>query len=207
MYNVEGIRWFLEDAGDLRGKSVCDLGNQHIWIGAARYVKTKHDVARDWMLDLGVDRYVSIDNNALDGAIPHDLSKPISDKSLLGKFDIVTNMGTSEHVGAHFRLSETDVLNAQCECMANMFALCRDGGLMIHQVPPVGYWRQHGIVNYDLDFPRALAAACGSTLVRSEMVQLLTLNPSEYLLSFTITKTGTRFAPTLDLLKKIEVNL
>jgi hypothetical protein len=42
---------------------------------------------------LGI-RHVSVDLNGKDGALPLDLRKPLG----LGRFDVVTNIGTTEHV-------------------------------------------------------------------------------------------------------------
>src|ERR1041384_5416258 len=39
-------------------------------------------------------RHVSVDWNGKDGALPLDLRQPLN----LGRFDMVTNFGTSEHV-------------------------------------------------------------------------------------------------------------
>jgi hypothetical protein len=47
---------------------------------------------------LGFKEYASIDINSELGAINHDLNKPFEDKSKFGKYDLVTDHGSCEHV-------------------------------------------------------------------------------------------------------------
>lgn len=170
MYNVEGARFFLavvlETFGDLAGLRICELGNQHIWEPARTVTGTAHLVARDWMIARGVARYASLDTNGLDGSIPCDLSKPLSDHSFDGAFDIVTNMGTSEHV-IGTATNRAEMVANNVVCLANMLDLCRIGGVMVHQVPPVGTWPGHSPIHYRQGYPQALADSCGSRLSAS----------------------------------------
>ena len=53
---------------------------------------------------LGIEKYSCIDMNAYHEAILLDLNQPLEDKSLYGKFDLVTDHGTNEHV---FNVAET----------------------------------------------------------------------------------------------------
>lgn len=202
MYNIEGIEWFVKMVREFAGKNVCELGNQHIWEHAARHVGTIHTVARDWILDLGANVYASIDMSGQDGAMKIDLSGPVPD-ALHDTFDVVTNIGASEHVMGD---GDSLTLAAQWECFANMHRMCREGGLMIHQVSPVGFWGDHCSVRYKPGFPVALSRACHSTLVASEMVRLSTLNPNECLLMFAIMKQGNTMYADADMLAEIEIS-
>ena len=65
-------------------------------------------------------------------------SKKIVNPKYIGKFNIVTNFGTSEHV------------KNQEQCFANIHNLCCAGGVMIHTVPMKNHWRGHGLYKYDI---------------------------------------------------------
>jgi len=71
--------------------------------------------------------YISVDLNEKDDSLAIDLNEwpnsALSDR----KFDVVTNFGTTEHVG--------NQLNA----FANIHYLTRPGGLMMHQIPALHY--------------------------------------------------------------------
>jgi predicted SAM-dependent methyltransferase len=57
--------------------------------------------------------------------------------------DIITNFGTSEHV---------EFKEGQYNCWLNMHQFLRDGGIAIHAVPPIGYWKDHCRYYYDMNF-------------------------------------------------------
>jgi hypothetical protein len=141
---------------DTMGLKIAELGNQLIGgHGQAERLRSFIPTAKIFFECLGFD-HTSIDINGLDGALPLDLNKPIIDTYLTGQFDIVTNIGTSEHV------------SNQEMCFENMDRLCKDGGIIIN-VSPFGpdwadhaeYWYSHGSFKairdrydyYYLDFP------------------------------------------------------
>jgi hypothetical protein len=74
----------MEPLSDVR--SVLELGNKRGTCGPG-------DTYKKYFEGLGI-RHVSVDINGLDGALPMDLRQPLG----LGTFDLVTNIGTSEHV-------------------------------------------------------------------------------------------------------------
>lgn len=81
---------FVRSLGLVRGFSVCELGDQWITVGSP------HRLAREFYEhDLGCGRYESIDGNGR-GTITADLNKPLVPWP--GKFDLVTDFGTGEHV-------------------------------------------------------------------------------------------------------------
>lgn len=93
---------------------------------------------------LGVEEYSSIDLNGQRGAIIHDLNFPFTDSSMFGRFDLVTDYGSNEHV---FNVSET---------YKTMHKLCKPLGLMvIHQ----SMFGGNGYYNFDIAFFESLAAA------------------------------------------------
>ena len=113
----------------LENLRMCELGNQLINGGREEY--KGFFVAKEYFESLGV-HHVSIDLNKKNGSIPLDLNKPIS----IGQFDVVTNLGTTEHV------------ENNKQCFENIHNLCKVGGIMIHLVPHKG--SGHGIRQYTL---------------------------------------------------------
>tara|TARA_R110000803_G_scaffold27700_1_gene64586 strand:+ start:1368 stop:1994 length:627 start_codon:yes stop_codon:yes gene_type:complete len=89
-------------------------------------------------------KHTSIDITGLDGSIPIDLNS--SEIPLKEKFDLVTNFGTSEHIEPN-----------QYEAFLHIHNLCKIGGLMIHEVPHVGFWEGHCKFYYDEAFFKKLA--------------------------------------------------
>lgn len=82
---------------------------------------------RDWYLARGA-RYVSVDINGRNGAVPLDVRHPFN----LGTFDVVTNWGFSEHV------------SRQAPFWANAHAALNVGGVFVGTTPQPGHWRNHG---------------------------------------------------------------
>ena len=112
----------------------------------------------------------SLDINGRDGAVLLDLSRPLNSslKHLLGKCDVVTNFGTTEHVGESEYIDEPqgyekmDIWAAQYHAFRNIHNLVRsDGGMIINMVPAAGCWPRHGAVEYEPRFFYSLAQAAG----------------------------------------------
>lgn len=96
---------------------------------------------------LGI-RHVSVDWNGNDGAIKMDLRQPLN----LGRFDMVTNFGTSEHV------------DQQEPVWRNMVEAT--GKVLICSTPLPGDWTWHGKYYPTMDFYRAIASLNGFALER-----------------------------------------
>jgi len=197
MYNLEGVKWFTRIVKSLAGKKVCELGSQQIWEHAKPHLDTTHDFARDWMIDEGVEEYISVDLNGEGGSIRADLSTEQMWGSIFEHFDIVTNIGTSEHVIGWPPGSRDSILESQMMCFANMFFLCEEGGLIINQLPNDELWKDHALLHYSPAFPHALARAFESPLIACEKVQLATLNQKASLLMFAIQKSGIAVVPEI----------
>jgi len=86
---------------------------------------------KDYFTSLGV-HHTSIDWNGNNGAINRDLRKPITDLGFA--FDVVTNIGTTEHVSDQYAVWQ------------NMHTLCRPGGFIVSVTPFPGgdNWWWHG---------------------------------------------------------------
>lgn len=74
-------------------------------------------------------RHVSVDWNGQDGALKRDLRQPLN----LGTFDMVTNIGTTEHVEG-----QAGVWRNICEAM-------HVGSVLLTGTPYPGDWWWHGI--------------------------------------------------------------
>jgi hypothetical protein len=94
--------------------------------------------ARDFWVALGFE-YTAIDVDGSPGSIPLDLNYDQVPQDLRGKYGLLTNLGTTEHV---------------CNQM-NAFKVIHDlaapGGVMIHHLPAGGLLN-HGLVNYNPKF-------------------------------------------------------
>ena len=111
---------------DYKGLRVLGFGDQRIWVPPVRGLKTE----KSYLKSLGVE-HTSIDINGKRGALPLDLTGVFPEAEWAGKFDMVTNFGTIEHV------------NDQYAVFKNAHLFIRKGGVMIHAIPPVGWWRRH----------------------------------------------------------------
>jgi hypothetical protein len=107
----------------------------HFAHGVTEYLSTAAPYSRDFWTWLGF-AYASIDIDGSPGSIPLDLNFDPIPSDLRGRFALVTNFGTTEHVA--------NQLNA-FQVIHDLTAL---GGLMIHKVPTQGYFN-HGFFNYN----------------------------------------------------------
>lgn len=146
---------------------VLELGNQHLR-------PPLQGTAKDLYLSLGARSYRAFDINGQDDSIEIDLNYSLlGDPKYMDMFDLVTNFGTSEHI------------RNQIQVFSTIFECCTVGGLMLHSLPLVGYWRGHSPYKYRESFPAVLARETNSRLIRKEVVP----RGSERLLNFIIEKT------------------
>ena len=117
--------WEQKLLNPLVGDSMLELGNKRK--GPVMVYKTIFE-------RLGF-RHVSVDMNGRDGALKLDLRKPLD----LGTFDMVTNIGTSEHV------SEDDY-DGQVVCWRNIVEAMHIGSVLVSVGPQKGAskWLRHG---------------------------------------------------------------
>jgi len=125
------------------GPRIAELGNQIVRFPSGALP------AKEIFEAFGAVQHVSFDINGKDGALPHDLSEPLPEV-FFNRFDIVTNFGTSEHVEA-----------SQYWCWRNIHELCKLGGLMLHAIPCIGHWPNHGHWHYSAVRINRLAQRCG----------------------------------------------
>jgi len=116
--------WERKLLSPLVGSSMLELGN-----------KINHKMVYKNVFESLGFRHVSVDMNGLNGALPLDLRFPLN----LGTFDMVTNIGTSEHV------SENDYAG-QIMCWRNIVEAMHIGSVLVSLGPKKGAqkWHNHG---------------------------------------------------------------
>jgi hypothetical protein len=110
--------------------------------------------ARDFWLWLGLD-YAAIDIDSSPGSVALDLNYDSVPPEMEGKFNLVTNFGTTEHVA--------NQLNA----FKIIHDLTERGGIMLHRVPAQGMVN-HGLVNYNFKFFWMLARSNGYSFIYAD---------------------------------------
>ena len=95
-------------------------------------------LAREFWTWLGLN-YASIDIDGSPGSIPLDLNYDEVPADLVGRYDIVTNFGTTEHVAN------------QLQSFKIIHDLAAAGALMLHVLPASGT-PNHGLVSYNPKF-------------------------------------------------------
>jgi hypothetical protein len=95
-------------------------------------------LAREFWTWLGFS-YASIDIDGSPGSLPLDLNYDEVPTEFIGKYDVVTNFGTTEHVAN------------QLQSFKIVHDLATPGGLMLHVLPTSG-GLNHGLVSYSPKF-------------------------------------------------------
>jgi hypothetical protein len=140
--------------GGFNGCRMMELGNQQMYCIPNI---PEASAAKSWFERMGA-KHTSIDMNGQLGALQLDLSVPIERPEWDSAFDVVSDFGTSEHVGK--------TLTALYNCRANCHRWCRPGGLMLFNNPKTGHWPQHGYHYFTLAHYEKLAAACNYRVVQ-----------------------------------------
>lgn len=119
----------------------------HITHGALEHLGQTAPFAREFWQWLGFD-YAAIDIDGSPESIPLDLNFDSVPHELCGRFALVTNFGTTEHIA--------NQLNA----FKGIHDLTALGGIMVHELPAQGYFN-HGFFNYNPKFFWMLARSNG----------------------------------------------
>ncbi len=114
-------------------------------------------LARAFWTWLGLS-YASIDIDGSPGSIPLDLNYDEVPTEFIGKYDVVTNFGTTEHVAN------------QLQSFKIAHDLATPGGLMLHVLPTSGDLN-HGLVSYNPKFFWMLGRSNGYKIVFMTMGQ------------------------------------
>ena len=113
-------------------------------------------LAREFWTWLGLS-YASIDIDGSPGSIPLDLNYDEVPAELMGRYDVVTNFGTTEHVAN------------QLQSFKIIHDLAAAGALMLH-VLPAGGMPNHGLFSYNPKFFWMLGRSNGFAWLAMEPV-------------------------------------
>ncbi len=142
----ETAKAFLDYYGDRRSEgSSCLTDDQLQQI-------TNGGLLGDVLVDAGFE-YVALDIFEADRTIVFDLNAHSPGPKLVGRFDLVTNFGTTEHV-----------FN-QIEAFRTIHLLLKSSGIAFHDLPFAGFIR-HGLFRYDPLFFSSLIKSNDYQLVR-----------------------------------------
>ena len=153
---------FEEDRQPLR---MLELGNQHLRLSRAS--GTTQKTGKEYFSERGFT-HISIDLNGLDGALIRDLREPQQFLDLQSSIDVVTNVGTTEHI---------EPKEYQYECFGIIHRCMKTGGLSVHIVPDVvehdehGRYRNHCRYFYSQSFFELLAQECAYELINSTVIE------------------------------------
>ncbi len=134
------------------GTEMMELGSQGMDVPGI-----PHKVAKAYFKSLGFT-HTSIDLDGRHGSLVLDLSAPLPD--FYNKYDIVTNFGTTEHVGNQYA------------CFENIHYFCKDNGIMVHSVPLPGNWPKHCKYHYPPAFFNQLATTCGYEICENQSFEM-----------------------------------
>lgn len=118
----------------LVGSTMLELGNKRNPLG----------VYKHYFESLGI-KHTSVDWNGEDGALRLDLRQPLN----LGQFDMVTNIGTTEHVSEQIPVWE------------NIHTACALNGIVASITPAPDNWWWHGEYYPKIDFFKEFALLNG----------------------------------------------
>jgi hypothetical protein len=145
----------LEVVGDLFGApQPCPLPSAiptHVGDGQPEHLAENAPDAHELWRWLGFD-YAAIDIDGSPASIPLDLNYDSAPDYTLGRYQLVTNFGTTEHIAN--QLNAFRVIHDLAAC----------GGVMIHHLPMQGMLN-HGLVNYNPKFFWMLARSNGYRVV------------------------------------------
>lgn len=139
--------------------NVIELGAQNLY----NQPKLPAPYADEYYEQKGI-RYHCIDLNGENNASPIDLSKPYYSGANDGVFDLVTDFGTSEHVGNN----GAHDIEAYYNCWKTKYDLLKVGGVMINENPKAGNWPGHGFNYVDIDFYLRLGGFLGYDIIKLE---------------------------------------
>lgn len=95
--------------------------------------------------------YTCLDLNEENNALKLDLATKLN----LDKYNVITDFGTSEHVGIDGKHDAKAFYNS----WLNKHNACENGGLIISENPKTGNWPDHGFNYVTVDFYKQLAQA------------------------------------------------
>ncbi len=141
-YNILAFQDKVLKIINLKWKDVrmCELGDQIFY--------KSHIVAKKYYTEIKkVLEHVSLDLNGMFGSLVVDLNFPVPE-SLIDRFQLITDYGTSEHVENQFQVFK------------NVHDMCKANGIMIHTLPLPNNFPDHCLYYYPKEFFSRLARLC-----------------------------------------------
>ena len=129
------------------GPIPCSIKNQDSSASSFQHLDKNAPMASLFWKWLGIE-YLAIDVDGSVGALPLDLNFDHIPKEFINKFDLVTNLGTTEHIA-----NQVNALKA-------IHDLTKVGWFILHNLPAQGYLH-HGLINYNTKFFWMLARTTG----------------------------------------------
>jgi len=127
------------------GKDMLELGCQQIRDSVKKRLKSK-STARSYFRSIGI-KDISIDIKGCLFSRAVDLREPMN-KKYYNKFDIITNVGTTEHIVP---------LESQYQAFKNIHMCAKKGATIVHILPGIGSYYGHCQTYYDYNFFKKLA--------------------------------------------------
>jgi SAM-dependent methyltransferase len=139
-----------------------ELGNQRITPNQS----IKETTGKEYFISKGFG-HTSVDINGEDGALEKNLSIEEDFTEFVDYFDIITNAGTTEHVGP---------LEKQYPCFKILHQCLKVGGVAIHMVPDIeqkdlyGHWKTHCNFYYSDNFFSTFAEKCRYQIISNTVI-------------------------------------
>lgn len=135
---------------EVKTKSVIELGSQNLYHSLYPSAPYADVYYKDFS-------YTCIDLNGENNALTLDLGLVHS----LPTYGLVTDFGTSEHVGVNGKHDSKAFYN----CWLNKYNMCEVGGIIISENPKTNNWEGHGFNYVTVDFYKGLASLLNCELL------------------------------------------
>ena len=161
--HIDTLDFFWETIGkdtSLQKKWLLELGNQEMRSDVKKKYGFDSTYSKIYFLNLKCNHH-AIDFNGLDGAIPLDMTHPISIKRFINTFEIVTDFGCMEHICWDLanNIKTKPYYPRQWQAWKNIHDMGKVGCIYIHTLPLVGSVPGHGGYHYTLKFFENLCEA------------------------------------------------
>lgn len=146
-----------------------ELGNQRFSTDFPRLGMRRGNTGKTYFTGKKYN-HVSVDLNGKYGSLVRDLRDTSQFEEWHNKFNVLTNIGTTEHV---------EPIEKQFECFSIIHNTVMTGGVMIHLVPDIdqldlyGHWRKHCNVFYSEEFFKLLSLECDYKILDNTVINRL----------------------------------
>lgn len=158
------------------GLTMLEFGNQEVYgyepyVRMLDYFKTfgyngSSNILKYFFEFLKIE-HTAIDYNGNDGALPYDVREPLKHK--LPKFNVITNVGFSEHVGESCNIDS--LIPGQYAFFKNIHDLGDIDTLYYHCVPLTRNWYKHGVCDYSLEFFNELCSVNNYKIIDGPFIE------------------------------------